>query len=550
MLNSFHHISTRWKLPALAIVAVALVAILTGVATSQRTYDRNLATLHELQQQNQADTLFRSDSLQRRLAAYFDRRAYMPGGWLHPTRTANERMLAHYLLGRALADMGDAPAAITAYKEAAACADTTAVDCDYPVLRSVHGQMACVFDRQGLTDLAISSLRAVQKYDSIIGDTFDILATYPLISSAYLIQGDTVAALDQALTAIRLCHEYGKEELIPNAMVQMMAVYLDKYQYAETRLMLAAIRHSPYFFTDTETVVPGRELLYYYLGRYYDGIGRLDSAECFFRKVLSAGYKEAGYRGLLSVFAQQKASDSISYYAQCFASANDDMHREMRTHDVAQVNKLYDYTHHLGEMSQSQGKIIFYQRAFLVTLLIMALAMLSVHNFMSATARKRRQRIRALLRRYAEALSAAEVIQANTSLSLERAKAEIAQLKARDVLPFLKESNIVGEFREMAARPDINGLPTQPMWESLLETCNPFLEKLYKDVHNMPKLNILDLEICVMTILDFKTGEIASLMGVSKQNINKMKARINKSIFQNEGATGLSEALKTTYLGR
>ena len=45
--------------------------------------------------------------------------------------TANDRLLAHYLLGLAYYDHGEAPMALQCYQEAADCADTTAIDCDY-----------------------------------------------------------------------------------------------------------------------------------------------------------------------------------------------------------------------------------------------------------------------------------------------------------------------------------------------------------------------------------------------------------------------------------
>ena len=79
--------------------------------------------LLRLMAQNKCDTVFRSDSLQIVLTNYYDHRG-----------TPNERMIAHYLLGRAYSDMGEAPRALQCFQDAAACADTTAADCDYHTL--------------------------------------------------------------------------------------------------------------------------------------------------------------------------------------------------------------------------------------------------------------------------------------------------------------------------------------------------------------------------------------------------------------------------------
>ena len=64
--------------------------------------------------------------------------------------TPNDRLLAHYLLGLAYYDHGEAPMALQCYQEALDCADTTATDCDYAQLSRVYGQMAEVFYHQHL----------------------------------------------------------------------------------------------------------------------------------------------------------------------------------------------------------------------------------------------------------------------------------------------------------------------------------------------------------------------------------------------------------------
>ena len=64
--------------------------------------------------------------------------------------TPNDRLLAHYLLGRAYHDHGEAPMALQCYQDAIDCADTLSTDCDYPQLARVYGQMAQIFYEQGL----------------------------------------------------------------------------------------------------------------------------------------------------------------------------------------------------------------------------------------------------------------------------------------------------------------------------------------------------------------------------------------------------------------
>ena len=104
-------------------------------------HEQMLRQLEELERMNRADSVMQNDTLAEQLVQYFDRHG-----------DANERMRAHYILGRTYADMGEAPAALNAYLDAADCADTTGIDCDYHTLSRVYGQMADVFYWQNLMD--------------------------------------------------------------------------------------------------------------------------------------------------------------------------------------------------------------------------------------------------------------------------------------------------------------------------------------------------------------------------------------------------------------
>ena len=68
----------------------------------------------------------------RRVCDYYDRHS--------SKREANNRMLAHYLLGRCYDDMGEAPAALEEFHNAENAADTTDIQLDYKVLARIHGQ--------------------------------------------------------------------------------------------------------------------------------------------------------------------------------------------------------------------------------------------------------------------------------------------------------------------------------------------------------------------------------------------------------------------------
>ena len=115
--------------------AIALLDSISDEGLSRSQQMRRLLLLTNAQ--NKCDTVFRSDSIQRLLVAYYDRHG-----------SANERMLAHYLLGRTYYEAGETPLALECYQEAAECADTISKDCDYKQLSRVYAQMAEILYKQ------------------------------------------------------------------------------------------------------------------------------------------------------------------------------------------------------------------------------------------------------------------------------------------------------------------------------------------------------------------------------------------------------------------
>ena len=82
-----------------------------------------------LKAENKAFVPLSSDSIAKDLVSYYDI-------W----GNANERMMAHYLLGCVYRDKGDSPRAIESYLDAINQADTTDSHCDYLTLSRVYSQ--------------------------------------------------------------------------------------------------------------------------------------------------------------------------------------------------------------------------------------------------------------------------------------------------------------------------------------------------------------------------------------------------------------------------
>ncbi|MCR4917059.1 MAG: hypothetical protein K6A96_15045, partial [Prevotella sp.] len=156
----------------ITVIGYCLLVIVLSSCSGDGSQMR--AQLEELERQNRADSVMTNDSLAEHLVKYFDRHG-----------TPNERMRAHYILGRTYADMGEAPAALEAYLDAASQADTTAADCDNHTLSRIYGQMSDVFYQQSLLDDYLECLDKSIYYAWKANDTAQALNEYAHKIAAY-----------------------------------------------------------------------------------------------------------------------------------------------------------------------------------------------------------------------------------------------------------------------------------------------------------------------------------------------------------------------------
>jgi tetratricopeptide (TPR) repeat protein len=171
------------------------------------------------QAMNKAYIPFTSDSAMLAVAAYYDRHG-----------TANDRLLAHYLLGCVYRDLGEAPKALSAYHDAVDCADTTAVECDFVLLCKIRGQIAnLLLDMQlpyeALEELRDASITAHRSGDSLMvihcktlqthgfylaGQLDSVIVLSEQQSEAFLQHGDTIYSLVSLKPALCSYIEMGR----------------------------------------------------------------------------------------------------------------------------------------------------------------------------------------------------------------------------------------------------------------------------------------------------------------------------------------------------
>ena len=320
---------TRWLC---RLIAFLLLAACTSGDRQQR-----LAQLEELERQNVADSLMTNDSLAQALADFFDRHG-----------SPNERLRAHYILGRTYSDLGDAPRALTSYQDAVKSADTTASDCDYAKLSRVYGWISDIMYKQSLMKDYIENIDRSIQYAWRAGDTLQALTEKAHKVLAYdkmRMPDSAVVWFDEVFNEIT---HYAGISLASKYSLIPLKILLDRNEMKKAESLIHLYEQCSGYFDSTGNVQKGREQYYYIKGYYYNLKQQLDSAEFYFRKELHYGQsffdQNSGAYGLANLFVQQHRYDSAAKYALYSYDMMDSVYAHKVTDEVNKTAALYNYS--------------------------------------------------------------------------------------------------------------------------------------------------------------------------------------------------------------
>ena len=312
---------------------------------------------------------FTSDSIMTSVVAYYDK-----------TGNPNERMLAHYLLGCVYRDLKETPQAIACYQDAIDCADTLSADCDFKTLSCIYSQMAYLYHHQLALSDAIESRYKSAHYSFLIGDTLNALYDLTQMTGDYMMQGknDSAEAIFMKARAMYLQHGYKKEWAIVS--LPMAHLYLlPPVRLKETKAVLDLYTTTSGQFTSEGTLPYKERMFYRYLGKYYEVIGELDSAEQAYRKMYYPGmrytHQDAMYHGLLDVFRKKGDVDSIVKYTLLYCQANDSSVATRDRELITQMHASYNYSRVQKEAFRQKARAAKAQNwmTFFIALVILLL---------------------------------------------------------------------------------------------------------------------------------------------------------------------------------
>lgn len=505
---------------------------------------------------NKSNVYFRSDSTMKEVAAYYSHHG-----------TPNEKMMAWYLLGCVYRDLGEAPAALEYYQKAAACADTTAEDCDYSILNKIYAQSAIVLHSQKLIDEELDMWHKAEYCGKRAHNIRMAISAFENTVRIYYALNDYNKVMQISDSASSAYLNSGYKDKAARAIFIQIDIYLKRGDIKNAEACLHKYEKYGDIFSSPGNVKPGLELYYYYKGLSLLAGNRVDSAEHYFRKMLTGSArdeKEAAYRGLLSVYRSLRNSDSVFHYARLYCDANDSSWLRLTSSEAQRVQSLYRYTRNRQQAELREREVSELRLTIVFLSVISLIVVLELYMWH----RRRSFRMKSLLleknRMYSDLLHRSGEISRELSAALgensrlaseleasgRRLRAELDKMQdmsSTDAdwasLQKLMESDLIKNLHDQAAHGRSAG---QKDWSRL----NTYVENRYPRflsfINNLGSSSLSQNEkkVAILIKLHFLSSEISCLLDISPQNLSNIRRRLNQKLFGSSRTSELDRNIR------
>ena len=541
---------------------LTVIAILLAFACCTTEADRN----------RMSALLDRADSMNR---AYIPMTDGIDSLILEATRfydhhgTANEQMWAHYLLGCAYRDMGEAPAALQSYQDAVDHADTLSTDCDYAQLARVYAQMAQIFYEQGLYREQLTSDQMSEKYAWKGKDTLAALMSYEQESQAYRNLNMPDSLLYICKHASQLYRKYGYITYAASTLGYTLSELVYRKEFDKARKYMQIYESESGFFDSLGNIQKGREIYYRIKGLYFLHTNVLDSAEYYFSKELRDGKdfdnQHSGALGLSELYQVSRKPDSVAKYCLYAYAMSDSLNAHRSTKEIERIQGMYDYSRHQEIAHQEQKKAN--QRTIVIWIcvgLIIVGCLLTIIIIRELTRKKKMAEQKYLQSQSAieQAQSDIAKLQANAEINKELISEKEQIIREQETITKsllhhnsnsqsladreLHKTEIYNRFEQLS----IKGLqPTQDEWEQIEQQiflCYPGFKDLISK-HEFA-INDKELKTCLLIRIGVKPTNIGSMLGVASSYITELRTKLLQKLFGMSGSSkSFDKLLKAIY---
>ena len=518
--------------------AKVAIRMLDGVKSQLPEFSKAQKMRYELlrhKAMNKAYISFTSDSKMKEVVDYYDRHG-----------SANERMLANYVLGCVYRDMHEVPSALEYYNKAAEQADTTAADCDYGTLYRVYSQMGFLFDKQYLPYQELEAFGKAVKYAYLAKDTLNAIINYQNRGIAYDYLGNKDSVIAINIHAAEMYKRIRNNEAAAIALGCNYSYYIDKGDSVNARKAFESYTSTGY--EGNSNYGDAKAFLLCEKGTYYMFVSRLDSAfSCLNQSLkLSKSYsnKAAATKVLAQYYARVNKPVLAMKYALKSSEYNDSDLLAVRESQLQQIQAMYNYGRNQEIARKAELK------AERITMLVYVLIAGGVVIFLLLThlyrkqLKKKKEKILVTKHLYDDSLlklrqkqeelellrtvndrKIADVIKEKEQ-TINKLKEDLKDIRDKysnsslsDVDILLKESSIYKRIKYLELHP--KETMRENDWIELEETIEQLIPSFIPLLKN--RLNVMAYRICLLVKLDISTSSIAILLGLSSSAISKYR---------------------------
>lgn len=530
--------------------AKVAIRMLDGVKPQLPEFSQSQKMRYELlrhKAMNKAYISFTSDSIMKEVVDYYDRHG-----------SANERMLANYVLGCVYRDLHEAPLAFEYYNKATEQADTTAADCDYGTLYRVYSQMGFLFSKQYLPYQELNAFDKAEKYAYLAKDTFNAIVNYQNQGEVYAFLGkkDSVIAIN--LQAAKLFKKHGNDYVAAIAFGCNYNYYIEKKDSINAKKAFEAYNSAGY--EGNSNYEDAKAYVLYQKGTYYLFVNKQDSAydnlSLSFKMCKSYSIKAATTKALAQYYAKVNQPAMAMKYALQSSEYNDSDLIGVRKTQLQQVQAMYDYSRNqeIAKNAEQKAERSTRMNYMIVLSCLMLFLLLSYIYRKQIAIKKKKIAVSKLL--YEDSLlklkrlqderaklvaendnKLAQVIMEKEN-TISKLKTEITHIQERyslssvsDADLILKDSSIYKKIKFIEVHPKEK--MCEEDWKELADTIEEVVPNFIPVLKN--KLNDKDYQICLLVRLGFSTSLVARLLGLSDAAISKSRKTMLKKICRKEG---------------
>ena len=525
--------------------AKVAIRMLDGIKPQLPEFSQSQKMRYELlrhKAMNKACITFTSDSVMKKVVDYYDHHG-----------SANERMLANYVLGCVYRDLHEAPMALEYYNKATEQADTTAADCDYGTLYRVYSQMGFLFSKQYLLYQELNAFDKAEKYAYLAKDTFNAIINYQNQGEVYDFLGkkDSVIAIN--LQAAKLFKKHGNDYAAAIAFGCNYNYYIEKKDSINAKKAFEAYNSTGY--EGNSNYEDAKAYVLCLKGTYYMFTGQLDSACYILQQSLkfckSFSNKAATIKALAHYYAKVNQPSLAMKYALQSSEYNDSDLIEARKTQLQQVQAMYDYgrNQEIARMAEQKAKRSTQMNYMIVFACVILFLFLSYIYRKQLALKKKR-------------IAASKLVYEDCLLKLKRLQEEKAQLvaeKDKKLAQIITEkenaiSKLVSEIHDIQNRYSLSSMSdaylvlknssiykkiqcieahpleemTEEDWTELADTVEELIPNFIPMLKN--RVSDRDYRICLLIRLGIPASLMARLLNLSDAAISKSRKTMLKKL--------------------